>query len=76
MQTGRLALAMKKFLKSIYLKALFYKDELSSIKNQEIKNKLIQIYKKVTLLDEVINLGLSASAKITFLYSLLTNNFL
>jgi len=63
--------ALRKFLKSMYLKALLNKDELINIKNKKIKDKLVQIYKKVELLDTVVNVGMGLFNKVAFLGALI-----
>jgi len=61
--------ALRKFLKSMYLKALLNKDELLNIQNKDIKDKLVQIYKKAELLDSVVDVGLGLFSKVTFMSS-------
>lgn len=61
--------ALRKFLKSMYLKALLNKDELLNIQNKDIKDKLVQIYKKAELLDSVVDVGLGLFSKVTFISS-------
>jgi len=59
--------ALRKFLKSMYLKALLNKDELLNLQSKAIREKLVQIYKKVELLDSVVDVGMGLFDKVTFL---------